>query len=61
MSRPTGRGFAATAPDSTDRRLRGRTYAVPFEHVWQAARSLAGGGLRGWTLTPTTAPAPSSP
>lgn len=38
------RGFAETAADSPDPRLRGRTYAVPFEDVWQAARRVAGSG-----------------
>ena len=32
----------ATARDARDARLRGRTYAVPFERVWQAALALAG-------------------
>jgi len=41
---------AATAPDTLDRRLRGRTYAVPFDEVWQCALRLADGGLRGWCL-----------
>ena len=41
---------AATRPDHHDRRLRGRTYPVPFERVWQAAVGLASGGLRGWRL-----------
>jgi hypothetical protein len=41
---------AATDPTSTDNRLVGRTYAIPFEAVWQAATKLASGGLLGWTL-----------
>jgi hypothetical protein len=41
---------ARTHRDAADPRLRGRTYHVPFEDVWQAARTLADGGLRGWTL-----------
>lgn len=41
---------AATAPDAADPALRGRTLAVPFEHVWQAATRLTNGGLRGWQL-----------
>jgi hypothetical protein len=41
---------AETDPTSTDHRLLGRTYAIPFEQVWQAAMKLASGGLRGWTL-----------
>lgn len=45
------RNVAFTAPGSDDERLQGRTYAVPFETVWQAALSLVDGGLRGWSLT----------
>lgn len=41
---------AATSPDQDDARLRGRTYPIPFEQVWQAALHLAGGGLRGWQV-----------
>lgn len=44
------RNAAATSPDHDDPRLRGRTYPVPFEQVWQAALHLAGGGLRGWRV-----------
>ena len=44
------RNQAATASDHWDPRLRGRVYAIPFEQVWQAARTLASGGLRGWKL-----------
>ncbi|MGH7503902.1 MAG: DUF1499 domain-containing protein [Longimicrobiales bacterium] len=40
-------GFAETRPDAFDPRLRGRTYSIPFEDVWQAALKLAGGGVRG--------------
>src|SRR5690606_2167441 len=25
-------------------------YGIPYERVWRAARRLAGGGLRGWTI-----------
>ena len=39
-----------TDPTSTDRRLQGRTYAIPFETVWRAATRLVGGELEGWTL-----------
>jgi hypothetical protein len=39
-----------TDPWSSDGRLWGRTYAIPFDRVWHAARGLAEGGLRGWTL-----------
>lgn len=41
---------AATDPRSADRRLQGRTYAIPFDDVWRAALQLAGGGARGWSL-----------
>jgi hypothetical protein len=41
---------AATDPSAEDPRLLGRTYAIPFENVWQAAKALASGGLKGWTL-----------
>ena len=41
---------AATDPKSDDRKLRGRTYAIPFEDVWQASLGLCGGGLRGWSV-----------
>jgi hypothetical protein len=44
------RNGARTSAKSDDPRLRGRTYAVPFDYVWQAAIKLASGGLRGWTL-----------
>jgi uncharacterized protein (DUF1499 family) len=42
------RNVAQTAPDEPDPRLRGRTYAIPFDRVWEAARRLANGGLRRW-------------
>jgi hypothetical protein len=45
------RNQARSTPASDDTRLRGRTYAVPFDKVWQAAVKLAGGGLRGWSIT----------
>ncbi|MDH3271392.1 MAG: DUF1499 domain-containing protein [Gemmatimonadota bacterium] len=40
---------AETHPGSDDRRLLGRTYAIPFEDVWQASTSLAR-DLRGWNV-----------
>jgi len=40
----------ATDPVAADGRVRGRTYAIPFDDVWTAATRLAGGGLRGWSL-----------
>ena len=50
LARALSRNDAETAIDDADPRLRGRTYAIPFEQVWQAARSLAGGGLRRWRI-----------
>lgn len=44
------RNAAETGRDARDPRLRGRTYAVPFERVWTGALKLARGGLRGWRL-----------
>lgn len=41
---------AGTDPAATDRRLRGRTYAIPFDTVWQAAWRLAGGEIHGWSM-----------
>ncbi len=40
---------AETSPDSDDARLRGRTYAIPFERVWRAAVGLAE-TRRGWRV-----------
>ncbi len=39
-----------TYPQSPDPRLRGRTYAIPFETVWQGLLGLGGGGLKGWGI-----------
>lgn len=41
---------AATDAAHLDAGLRGRTYAIPFERVWQAALGVAGGGLSRWSL-----------
>lgn len=41
---------ASTDPQSVDLRLRGRTYAIPFEVVWQASLKLTDRGMLGWTL-----------
>lgn len=41
---------AQTDPRSADPRLRGRTYAISFDRVWQAACALAEGGLGRWRL-----------
>ena len=48
-----GENHAVTDPTATDPRLRGRTYAIPFEAVWQASVGLTGGGQRGWSLEST--------
>lgn len=50
MSPTRPRGSAATAAHSSDPELRGRTYAIPFDTVWEASLRLAGGGLRRWTV-----------
>ncbi|HEX6066804.1 MAG TPA: DUF1499 domain-containing protein [Longimicrobiales bacterium] len=44
------RNRAATGHDHWDPRLRGRTYHIPFEQVWQAALALASGELRRWKV-----------
>jgi hypothetical protein len=44
------RGSAATAARSADPELRGRTYGIPFEDVWQACLHLAERRLRGWSV-----------
>lgn len=44
------RNVAFTAPGAEDERLRGRTYAIPFEDVWQASLQLVDGGLKRWEL-----------
>ncbi len=41
---------ARTDPRAADRRLRGRTYAIPFDAVWNAALALADGGLKRWRV-----------
>jgi hypothetical protein len=45
-----GETGAQTNPASSDPDLCGRTWAVPFEEVWEAAVRLMSGGLRGCTL-----------
>ena len=41
---------AETHPGTPDRKLRGRTYAIPFDAVWNAALELADGGLSRCTV-----------
>jgi hypothetical protein len=50
VKRALSENAAETSPQAEDARLRGRTYAVPFEDVWRAALGLADGGRRGWRL-----------
>lgn len=52
MIRALTTNVAETAPEAADPRLRGRTYAIPFDAVWRAAIDLAG-DLRGWTIVST--------
>lgn len=44
------RNVAFTSPGAEDPRLRGRTYAIPFEDVWQSTRTLVGGKLGRWEV-----------
>lgn len=44
------RNQAETDPSARDWRLRGRTYAIPFDRVWNVALSICGGGLPRWSL-----------
>jgi hypothetical protein len=50
LIRALTRNRAWTDPESPDRRLRGRTYAVPFAEVWRAALETARERPR-WTVT----------
>ncbi len=40
LRRVMGDGIAETRPDARDPRFRGRTFAIPFEDVWQASLAL---------------------
>lgn len=42
---------AETDPRSPDPRLRGRTYAISFDRVWNASLALSGGQLSRWTVS----------
>ena len=35
---------------ATDPRLRGRTYAIPFDGVWKAALKVSNKQMRGWSV-----------
>jgi hypothetical protein len=48
--RGLSRNVAFTSPGAEDPRLRGRTYAIPFEDVWQSTRLLVSGKLKRWEL-----------
>lgn len=50
LIRALTRNTAETDPRAPDPRLRGRTYAIPFEKVWRAALELADGGLPRWRV-----------
>ena len=43
-------GGAATHPDHPDERLRGRSYAIPFERVWTGALLVAEEEVEGWSV-----------
>ncbi len=40
----------STGPSQPDERLRGRTYSIPFEDVWQGALRIIREKSKGWTL-----------
>ena len=44
------RNRAETDPRAKDWRLRGRTYAIPFDRVWNVALGLCEGGLKRWSI-----------
>lgn len=46
----TARARAETDPSARDPRLRGRTYAIPFERVWSTALAAMHGGLPRWRV-----------
>jgi uncharacterized protein (DUF1499 family) len=50
MWRAVTRNVAFTTPDAEDARLKGRTYAIPFEDVWQVTLNLIENELRFWSL-----------
>jgi len=50
VRRALGDGAAETRPDASDPRFRGRTYAIPFEDVWQAALGIVREDLRGCSV-----------
>lgn len=41
---------AATSPEADDDRLRGRTYSIPFDTVWEASIAVIRKRSRRWTL-----------
>jgi hypothetical protein len=45
------RNGARTDRLSPDAALRGRTYAIPFERVWNASLDVCRGSARGWEVT----------
>lgn len=49
LRRALSESSAETSAESPDRRLAGRTYAIPFDDVWTAALSLAAERPR-WTV-----------
>lgn len=49
LLRILGNGRAWTASDASDPRLRGRTYGIPFQQVWEEALQLVAAHPR-WTI-----------
>ena len=50
MVRAMSANAAKTQPDSPDSRLRGRTYAIPFDSVWNAALLVAEEDMKRWEV-----------
>ena len=46
----TARARAETDPASPNPKLRGRTYAIPFERVWSTSLAAMRGGLPRWKV-----------
>lgn len=44
------RAWAATRPDHSNPKMRGRRYAIPFQRVWSTALGLLFNGDPRWTL-----------
>lgn len=50
MSKEVAKKADRTGAGPVAAELKGRTYAIPFDTIWQALITLASGRLRGWTI-----------